>query len=415
MLNRTMRSIPWCLVLFYFVTFQSGSVADGPLDGARKLIVREFCAFSGREQYRQNGSLSFDGKDLIVVVPGKKLSLFDVKDLKERVISENPLIDNAWSDSATGCVFVVMKSEKIGSKDEGKRHLEFFDLLCFDNTNDLVNWKPNWARKRLPRNKEKEGKDLQIQWIPGVQQFALFRTSAINDFSFLDMKGNDVGKITLPGPVFGGFDTSDEGIEVYFVSNDRPTGFVTRGILNAKQEKLLRSNRLYPSPFRTPFTHCDVTGREMRLRGLKQGDVRRFVELGNQSEHYQHKDHENIGLEPSHLESLKIASRSGNARINELGRLSYSESPTNFEVVQGSASRLIPTAAVRLPPFVFRRSGELTLLPLSRGENCWFVVDAVLTDETWVVSMFADTSDGTKNGSKTTFAVCTLDGHARQE
>ena len=222
------------------------------------------------------------------------------------------------------------------------------------------------------------------------------------------MEGNDVGKITLPGPVFGGFDTSDEGVEVYFVSNDSPTGFVTRGILNAKQDKLQRSNRLYPSPFRTPFTHYFVTGREMRLRGLKQGDVRRFVELVSQSEHYQHKDHENIGLEPLHLESLKIASRTGKARIGELGRLSYSESPANFEVVQGSPSSLFPTAAVRLPPFVFRRAGDLTLLPLSHGEDCWFVVDAVLTDETWVVSMFADTSDGKKDGSKTTIAVCTL-------
>ena len=144
------KSTPTLLVVFCFLTTQCWSVADGPFNGSKQLIVREVCTFSDNERYRQNGSLTFDGKDLIIVIPGKKLSLFSVKDLTERVVSENPMIAHAWSDAATGCVFVVMKSEKIGSKDEGKRHLEFLDLLLLQQHKRFVELETQMDEEEAP-------------------------------------------------------------------------------------------------------------------------------------------------------------------------------------------------------------------------------------------------------------------------
>lgn len=141
-------------------------IADGPANknspAGKRLIVREVCKISDKENYRRNGSLTFDGKELIVVEPHKKISLYKVDDLSERVVSSNPMIVNAWSDSATGGVFVIMDSEKNGSKDDGKRRLTFSDLLYFDNTKSLLNWQPKWKKNESRAIRQKSKKNLRF-------------------------------------------------------------------------------------------------------------------------------------------------------------------------------------------------------------------------------------------------------------
>lgn len=226
-----MRSvITFIIILSQLTALSHSSIADGPLDGEKQLVVREVCKFTDREGHcYSNGSLTYDGKGLIVVQPHKKLSLYRVENLTERVISENPSIVNARSDAATGGIFVTMDSEKIGSKDEGKRTLKFFDLLYFANTNELLNWKPKWTKKRIVINSEKDGKELHTLWIPGVEQFALHRNGfTSNEFTFIDLDSNDVSTLKLPGPLFPGFDTSEEGVEAYYVQGTH----LMRGVLN---------------------------------------------------------------------------------------------------------------------------------------------------------------------------------------
>ncbi len=381
------------------------AVADGPANknapAGKQLVVREVCRISEKEYQRRNGSLTFDGRELIVVEPHKKLSLYKVSDLSERIISTNPLIVNAWSDSVTSGIFVTMESERNGSKEEGKRSQTFSDLLYFDNTKSLLDWIPKWTKKRIVCDTSKELKELEIQWISGAQLFFLNRRAS-PVFTFIDGEGNEAGEIRLPGLLYGGFDTSDEGLEVYFLSSNSTRPYVMRGIIDSKHEKLQRTERLFESRFRAPFLHCVVDEREIRLRGLKSGDVRRYVEWTNQPTFWQRFDHDNIGLEPAHLEFLKRGDMAGSPRSFEMGKLSYAESDTEFEIVMGRLE-----GSFRFPPFIYRRSGDLIMLPVGPFSSPNHVADAVLSNDSWVVSLVRR-EPPVRGRVETTIFVCTL-------
>ena len=222
------------------------------------------------------------------------------------------------------------------------------------------------------------------------------------EFTFIDPEGNDAGKMKLPGLLYGGFDTSDEGLEVYFLPSNSPRPYVMRGIVDSKHEKLQRTERLFQSQFRAPFLHGVVDEREIRLRGLKSGDVRRYVELTNQPTFWQRLDHENIGLEPAHLESLRRTDTTGSPRSGEMGKLSYAESESEYEIVMGSRS-----GPFRFPPFLYRRSSELIMLPEGPFSSPNQVVDAVLSNDSWAVSLVSRANDG-RGKLESTFFVCTI-------
>ncbi len=102
--------------------------------------------------------------------------------------------------------------------------------------------------------------------------------------------------------------------------------------------------------------------RAIRLRGLKTGDVRRYIEWTNQPFYLQRRDQENAGLEPVHLASLKF-SDALTTRWLELGVLSYAESASEYELVKSVQKRPAENFISHFPPFLYRRSGELILLP----------------------------------------------------
>ena len=401
-----------CTALLAFSSVSSISTADGPLNKkpppSKQLIVREVCKFNDAVRYLRNGTLTFDGKELIVVEPYKKLSLYNVTDLTERIISVNPLIATAWSDSVTGAIFVKMFSEKNGVREESKGSLKYFDLLHFANTNDLLNWKPTWTKKRIVWDTGKGvTKDVQIQWISGAQLFVLHKLGHRNDeFTLLDVAGNEVGEFKLPGSAFGGFDSSEEGIEVYFLSSDKPRAYVMRGVLDSKHEKIKGIERMLQTQW-PPNSHSIMDTRAIRLRGLKTGDVRSYIEWTNHPFYLQRRDQENAGLEPAHLASLKF-SDAFPTRTLELGVLSYAESASAYELVKSVQKRSVDNSIWHFPPFLYRRSGELILLPQGPDNSPVLVVDAVLSDDTWaiVLATYSTSSNGGKY--ETTFSVCTL-------
>jgi hypothetical protein len=370
--------------------------------------VREVCKINDAVRYLRNGTLTFDGKELIVVEPYKKLSLYNVTDLTERIISVNPLIATAWSDSATGAIFVKMFSEKNGVREESKGNLKYFDLLHFANTNDLLNWKPTWTKKRIVWDTGKGAtKDVQIQWISGAKLFVLHKLGHRNDeFTLLDVAGNEVGEFKLPGSAFGGFDSSEEGIEVYFLSSDKPRAYVMRGVLDSKHEKIKGIERMLQSQW-PPNSHSFMDTRAIRLRGLKTGDVRRYIEWTNHPFYLQRRDQENTGLEPAHLASLKFSDTLP-TRSLELGVLAYTESASEYELVKSVQKRSVNNSIWHFPPFLYRRSGELILLPVGQNNSPVLVVDAVLSDNTWAIVLATYSTSSLGGKYETTFSVCTL-------
>lgn len=377
------------------------------LPAGKQLVVREVCQVDAPLEYMRNGMLSFDGKELIVVAPNKKLSLYNVKDLKERVVLASPLIVNAWSDSAMGGIFVMLVSENHAAeqaKKLGKRDQPFYDLLHFENETALADGKAKWK-------KEGVGREPAIQWICGAKLFCL-RPFGNEDSNciLLDAAGNEVSNFKSPGIIYAGLDTLNDEIEVYYQPKSTPYSFIMRGVLDSKYEKVTRMQRALPSQFSNlSLTPMDM--RVIRLRGLKSGDVRRFIEWTNQPLHSQHAEHENIGLDPIHVLALRRKD-AGFPRWGERGVLSFAESPKDYSIVPSvpanTNNRNFPPIDRDFPPFVYRRSGELIVLHKDTDPFQPCVQDAVLSDDTWVVSLYQQ-SMVSKSQYVTTFSVCTLE------
>ena len=385
---------------FFFVgVIYRSAIADGL--GNKECIIREVCTLGATPPFSetwQNGSLTFDGKELIVVDPYKKMSLYNVKDLSERIVSLNPLLITAWSDPVTGGIFVRMNSEGNENEVGRKGKPRFFDLVYFENTNDLVNWKPKWTTK-IEDDFKKGLRKPVLQWISGAQLFAIYGTSLRPEVTLIDLSGNEVGKFQVPGPISGGIDTSDDGLEVFFLSRGTTETYVMRGVVDAKYEKLKRVERLYAVGTRMRLN--PIGTREIRMRGLKPGDVRKFIELTSQPAYRQRHDLDNLKLEPAHLESLRHAFTG----YITMGKLSFAESPTEYEILP---SGVFPRSSMDgvLPflwrPILYRRSDGFLMLP-QRSH----VIDAVFSDDCWVVSLRTSESVGNSKEALT-YSVCTL-------
>ena len=392
-------SIFFVLQFFFVGVIYRFAIADGP--GNKDYIVREVCTLGAAPTFSetwQNGSLTFDGKELIIVDPYKKLSLYNVKDLSERIVSLNPLLITAWSDSVTGGIFVRINAEDNENEVGRKGRPRFFDLVYFENTNSLVNWKPKWTTK-IEDDFKKGLRKPVLQWISGAQLFAIYGTSLQPEVTLIDLSGNEVGKFQVPGPISGGIDTSDDGLEVFFLSRGTTEVYVMCGVVDAKYEKLKRVERLYALGSRMRLNPNGT--REMRMRGLKPGDVRNFIELQSQPAYRHRHDLDDLKLEPAHLQSFRHAF----TQDLTMGKLSFAESPTEFEILP---SGVFPQSSMDgfLPflrrPILYRRSDGFTMLP-----ERTHVIDAVLSDDSWVVSLSRSESVGISKRA-VTYSVCSL-------
>ena len=385
-------------VLFVGVIYRF-AIADGP--GNKDCIIREVCTLGAAptlSETLQNGSLTFDGKELIIVDPYKKLSLYNVKDLSERIVSLNPLLIAAWSDSVTGGIFVRMNAKDNEIEVGRKGKPRFFDLVYFENINALENWKPKWTTK-IEDDFKKGLRKPVLQWISGAQLFAIYGTSLHPEVTLIDLSGNEVGKFQVPGPISGGIDTSDDGLEVFFLSRGTTEAYVMCGVVDAKYEKLKRVERLYAIGSRMRLN--PIGTREIRMRGLKPGDVRKFIELQSQPAYRHRHDLDNLKLEPAHLQSFRHAF----THYIGMGKLSFAESPTEFEILP---SGVFPQSSMDgfLPflwrPILYRRSDGFIMLP-----ERTHVIDAVLSNDSWVVSLSTSENVGISKRA-VTYSVCTL-------
>ena len=142
------------------------------------------------------------------------------------------------------------------------------------------------------------------------------------------------------------------------------------------------------------------------MRGLKQGDVRKFVELVSRPVYWQRNEMKELGLSPALLGALKHTYTDWIS----LAKLSFAESPTEYEI---STAGMIPGRGVHgysdstipfvLTPTLYRRSDGIVWLP--KGTR---VVDAVLSKDCWVISL--STSSGNHRGGEPmkNISLCTL-------
>ena len=319
-----------------------------------------------------NGTMTFDGREILVSRWREKLSLFAVEDLSERVVSTDPRFLVAWSDSHTGGIFVLMSDNASTTHSFPYTSDWPCDLLYFKDRESLIAWKPEWQHSHV---------DLTcsgIQWVEGAQLFALFRNTAGSpsktNTTLIDSVGETVGTFDVPGDMIG-LDQGDSGLEAFYTTRARDSNFVVhRGVVNDQRNRLLSRTSLYSldlsSYYLNHLCHGSYAfgrcGRGLRLRGSRAGEERRFAtEILPSPTLWQARELPQVGtVKPLH----RITGGSG--------VLASVESEKSYEIVSWAAT---PNRT----PFLINRSGET--IRLQMAENA-YVVDAVFTDKTWVMT-----------------------------
>lgn len=297
-----------------------------------------------------NGTLTYDGTELLVLDQGKKLSLYEVSDLTESVVSTDPKIYSAWTDSQTGGVLV-----RSSMSDTIDFHRKIpCALIYFENPQRLREWTPTW------RNETIGFEILRTHRVAGTDFFVVFARD-VGDPSkfkshFLDLKsGNTLGVIDLRGSAIGVELEDDEVVLYYIHMNERNNTYDIRcAYLKDNYSGIARSQFLFPLPIRNihPVNGKLVphfnsmgrfeTSRAFRLRGNQSGDVRslvqrRFPDL----EFWKHGDYE-TGEEEFFDGQLSTRFPMG------IGIVSALESPSEYELVLKSGQQFMNHQGDRL-------------------------------------------------------------------
>ncbi len=88
-----------------------------------------------------------------------------------------------------------------------------------------------------------------------------------------------VGKFAIPGQ-FLGVDSGEEAVELFYIAGNVSEPEVRTGLVNSKLDGLKNTQALYFLPWNSrnlPVRGWETGTRGYRLRGLKQGDLRKFV------------------------------------------------------------------------------------------------------------------------------------------
>ena len=380
---------------FFFVMPRCDTLAQDP--EKKKLVVREVCNVGVHSTTAldrdQNGFLTHDGKELLVVDPFKKLSLYKSKDLTEQIVKVSPFLISAYSEPITGGVFVQLSSEMKDVEKFRKDKEKTLDLVYFENTDCLVSWNPTWTRKVAFPTLQKS---TRIQWVSGIKSFAIYDTSKAPAVTFVDALGNTVGVIQIPGTIIGGLDTGEDGVEVFFLSRGMPDQ-IMRAIVDSTFRKIKRIEVF--SSIGASHNLNTLDSRQIRMRGLKTGDVRKYIQLIGRPDYWQRQDLDKVDLPQIHRVPLKDVF----ARAT-IGKLSSYESAYEYEISPHAFPPVYIQRALSFHgcPVVYRRSDGFEMLP--QGTTA---VDAVQTTEGLVISLRKD-SNGNDNSHVRLFSVCTL-------
>lgn len=333
---------------------------------------------TGRTWTTLSGSLSYDGTQIIVGDWRKKLSLFKVDDLTERVITEDPRFLAAWSDSQTGGLFLLMMEKELEISEPEFRMGALCDLLYFSDIESLIKWRPAWIRNKVDRLTS------GICWIPGADVFALCSYSSpqfgkSSATTLIDAQGSEVGKFEVPGDIIG-IDQNESRLEVFYSIATRDDVFtVNHAWVNDQRNSLESKSTLFPVDLSANrpkgqrgymglscrFQQMGKSTRAFRMRGGRQGDVRCLVtEFLGKPAFWQTKSIPSVGpVEPL------LRFQQG------MGLLSAQESESAYEIVNLNTGRQDSIV------YLVNRSGESIRIPYNHCR----VADALVSDDTSVI------------------------------
>jgi hypothetical protein len=343
-----------------------------------------------------SASLSLDGKEILVNSHLRWVAIYN-SETRAMVFSSKDLrVINTWSDPQTGGVFMTKFPTDYGQ--ESNKLSKSVTLFYYRNFGDVKESKPSWTHEI-----ESE-KHPTVQWLPLNRLFLLSTFSQKGkpqfDVAFLDENGNEVGALHIAGS-FLGADEGANGIELFYVTGSGQGNRINVGYLTDDFKELSSKTPLYRFPLDARDTmiyrvaHRSVykvnePTRNIRFRGLKPGDSRRFfTEVLADPLFWSYQDSNNQGdsresspetdsllmLRNLDRDHIKILSNFGNSPLRGFnqGILSAIDNPDCPEFVDSIAATL-RGKLVAYPTFLVSRGGTLDMLT-----HACIIHDAVMT------------------------------------
>ena len=402
---------------------------------AYKYHVRSSSNSVGHIHLMFPGSLSLDGKQLLINdFKNSKLVLIDVDSLNQETISSDPRILSAWFDSQIEAIFVLRLRDdvKIGenrkifpTKEYDQTSISgLVDLYCFGSLAEIRNDQPSWMRPNVCHQ------DSAIHWMGSHSVFVIHewrqpKNVGNTTITILSKAGDEIGQFEIPGQ-FLGVDSGEEDLELFHVTWNGSESEVGMSSVSSKLKGLKKTRRLYTLQWHnriiSQITCWESGTRGYRLRGLKQGDVRRFItQVMSQPGYWFYEDITSLQftlgwnplarLSPMHRQQLlnegsqlqNISNECG--RFINLGKIDALETAQTYEFVHHRGNNS--------PGFLVNHLGQLQ--PLAEGQN---VLDAVNSKEGLkFVTISGETSrmPGSRDSEYTyTISVHKLDQNANQ-
>ena len=232
-----------------------------------------------------------------------------------------------------------------------------------------------------------------IHWIGSHNVFVIHewrpkKNHGTTGITILSKTGDEICQFEITGQ-FLGEDSGEEDLELYHIAWNGSEQEVRMSTVNSKLRSLKNTRGLYTLPWHNKIismSTCWQTGtRGYRLRGLKQGDVRRFItQVMSRPGYWFYEDITSLQftlgwnplarLSPMHRQQLlnegsqlqNISNECG--RFINLGKIDALETAQTYEFVHHRGNNS--------PGFLVNHLGQLQ--PLAEGQN---VLDAVNSKE----------------------------------
>ena len=409
------------------------TIAEQPIDNFGEFASR--VAYRHQAQSSSNslgnygqmfpGTLSLDGKHLLVNdFQNSKLVLIDVDSLNLEIVSSDPRILSAWFDSRIEAIFILKLRDD--TKINENRNifptkeydeltgLGLVDLHCFGSIAAIRDDKPSWVRPNVCNHFS------AIDWLGSLNVFVMHEWKPTRNLgktviTILGKTGNEIGQFEIPGQ-FLGADSSEEEVELFHVIGSGFEQEVRMSSINRKLNGLKNTKGLYFLPLSTrnllQMRSWETGTRGYRLRGLKNGDVRKFItEVMSQPGYWNYEDITSLQftlgwnpltrLSPKHRQEIT----NDGMRFHNLGRIDALDLARVHEIV---VSRYKDSPWLLL-------NHQAHLYPLTDGQG---VSDAIILDEGITAVTFKVESSripGTRSSEYTsTISILTLDQNANR-
>ncbi|MCU0708384.1 MAG: hypothetical protein MUF23_08840 [Pirellula sp.] len=360
--NELMPCSLW-VTLIVTCLYSTASFGQMPLPSSvRRVCIAEFAQeISGTFP---TISLSNDGNEILVLRSKGQVSLFGTDDLVESSISVNPRCIGVVTDPQQGGVLSILggRDRKVS---KGHRRnlseLEFYnDLDAFQK--QQIAWRLN----------DIDTEFLDVSRIHGTQLTSVIdcsftRSQFQSTIRIIDEFGQIAFRCELQGSVIGIEPSEDPSqLDVYFASsrNDESVILIKRALidLNAMKPSLVRIQPLFQLPLRegdllnAKFAFSrrgPFSGRSLRMRGSRAGDVHYFVTEILAKKGYLSPIEYSIDGVPGH-ETMMLP------RLRNLNVVASDQEPASYELLThwgvGIYSHLHPLQAIWKNSKIFLRT-----------------------------------------------------------